>query len=168
MIGLKNIEGFNNYHITLCGKLISLKNNYNQDRVLIMKQSNKKNSYSKYVLRENKIAKTFLKHRLVALCYLPNKENKPHVNHKDGDKTNNCISNLEWVTRSENMQHALKNKLLIPNSKGGHYKAKNVLDLETGIFYDSQVEYIEAKGLKKWKLKNMNKCKHLKRNYTIL
>jgi hypothetical protein len=50
-------------------------------------------------------------HILVALAFIPNPKNKPEVNHKDGNKSNCCASNLEWATTKENSDHATKNGL---------------------------------------------------------
>ena len=59
----------------------------------------------------NRRKKRCYAHRLVAIAYIENKENKKEVNHIDGNKLNNCIDNLEWISSSENKQHALENEL---------------------------------------------------------
>ena len=55
--------------------------------------------------------KCWLVHRIMAMVFIPNPDNKPEVNHIDGNKLNNCASNLEWCTKSENITHAIKTGL---------------------------------------------------------
>ena len=68
-------------------------------------------------------------HRIVAECFIPNPNNKPCINHKDGNRSNNNVSNLEWVTYSENHKHAYKelgrNPNIPKNQKGqGNFASK--------------------------------------------
>lgn len=72
------------------------------------KLSKNGNGYLKINLSRNGLKKTFLHHRLVAICFIPREEGKKVVNHINGDRSDNRIENLEWVTQRENITHSKK------------------------------------------------------------
>ena len=86
------------------------------------------NNYKQVELNLNGKATKHLVHRLVAQTYIPNPNNLPCVNHKDGNKTNNDVSNLEWCSYSENMQHASVTGLL--HTKGSDNPASKLTEDE--------------------------------------
>jgi hypothetical protein len=99
-------KNYINYDVTEEGKVFSLKFN----KKIQLKESNLK-GYSQIGLCQNNKVKSFHVHRLVAECFIPNPLNLPQVNHKDGNKKNNYVWNLEWCTSKENCNHAVKNGL---------------------------------------------------------
>lgn len=119
--------------------------NVKTQKVLIPRNST---SYSMVALYDNGKRKDLKIHRLVAQAFLPNPKNKPQVNHKNGDKLNNHVQNLEWCTNSENQKHAYKTGLRkvtdyqIEIVKVAVSKAhsKAVIDMQTGIKYSSLIK----------------------------
>lgn len=93
---------FHDYEVCLDGRIWSWKTNK------FLKPSSNGRGYQHIVLRVNGESRDYYLHRLVATAYVPNPDNLPEVNHKDGNKENNCFDNLEWVTSSENKKHAVR------------------------------------------------------------
>jgi hypothetical protein len=102
------IQDFPNYHISTFGNIKNIITHK------LLKPCNKAGYY--HVSLVNSITRKSLKiHRLVSIAFIPNPENKPEVNHKDKNKFNNNINNLEWVTKSENMSHCFKDMIVTCN-----------------------------------------------------
>jgi hypothetical protein len=99
------------YEITKDGKCINKKTNY------VKKTFISNSGYERVSLWLNGKNKKFSIHRLVAIKYLKNPNNYEFINHKDGNKLNNNVNNLEWCTNSENMKHAYKTGLQKPKTK---------------------------------------------------
>lgn len=120
----KDIYGYERlYQISNYGRVKSLPRitNRKSGRILSVRERVMANiisadGYLRIKLCKNNIQKIMSIHRLVAIAFIANPKNKPQVNHIDGNKLNNKLENLEWVTAKENSQHAILNGLSTPRT----------------------------------------------------
>ena len=153
----KTITGYPDYEVSDTGQVRSKsrktrwahhgKSGLSQRKTKIIKQIPRRESqhleYMQVSLYTNGIQKSINVHRIVAKEFVPNPDNKPQVNHKDGNGTNNHKNNLEWVTQSENTLHAYRVLGRRPSAEGKfgkeHPTSKKVIQMD-----------IEGNTIKEW------------------
>ncbi len=122
------------YDVTPEGLVINTTTNY------VLKPKHNSSQYC-YVRMKGK---NYYIHRLVASKYIPNPENKPQVNHKDGNKDNNHVDNLEWTTAKENKTHAVDHNLVASGTQISHSRLT-----------EEDVRFIRANAKKTMKMKDL-------------
>ena len=137
----KTIPNFSRYEASSFGRLRSL-NYKNSGKTIILNPALTKDGYMKtMLLDDSKKYRSLCVHTFICLAFYGEKEQGIEINHIDCNKQNNCISNLEYCTRSENILHGYRNKLLFPKVGQSNGMAK---------LSDSDVkeirEYVKTKG----------------------
>lgn len=152
MVRALQIKDFPNYYVTDLGDVYN-RNYNNTGRFHKIQLGLTKEGYFRVHLCKNNKAVNKLVHRLVAKTFIPNPDNKPQVNHKNGDKTDNRVENLEWVTASENAQHALdvlhRNKSYAFKGKFGseHNRSRAVYQISNGLIVAKYGSALEAERI---------------------
>lgn len=152
------IDGYNYYEISDLGNvrskdrlIVTINGNSYIKRGHQLKPKRHKDGYLFITLTDKNNRKNHYLHRLVANSFIENEENKPQVNHLNGNKTDNTIENLEWATNAENSRHAYNNGLYF---RIEHLKptSQAVIDTSTNTCYPTIKEAANA----------------LNRNYTVV
>lgn len=154
---IKNYEGL--YEISNLGNVKSLSREYSRicikpnnknikkytdiytKKEIFLKLTLYKKDYIKIKLCKNTVEKNYSCHRLVAIAFIPNPNNYPQVNHKDGDKQNNNVENLEWCNNSQNIKHAFAIGLSTPPMLNKH--GKDCINSKPVIQYDINLNLIK-------------------------
>lgn len=134
------VDGFDGYLVSNCGRVVSLKTGRELAWQIMP------NGYAVVCLHKNNQRSRALVHRLVAKAFIDNPDSLPEVNHKDGDKLNNSVSNLEWMSREQNLRHAVDTGLFDTEARRSHLADMTFLAAAThrkpvirddGVFFES-------------------------------
>ena len=159
------------YQVSNYGNVKNLKRNK------LLSLNAQKDGYVRVNLKKNKEQKSYAVHRLVALVFIYNIDNCKEINHKDENRLNNCVENLEWCTAKYNSNYGNRNKKIsewnkgIAHSRNGIkkiYKGRKVIDLITKKIYENSNQYAIEKGINYKTLNNNLRGERKKNNYNIM
>lgn len=138
------VDGYNGlYAVSKNGEIVS----FCKGKMHPIYPTLKENGYLRVYLSDGKKQRFHYLHRLIAKTFIPNPNNLPVVNHKDGDKLNNTVDNLEWCTVSQNSRHAVSIGLIktMPiKYYGAIYPSIAEASRETGRMYRTIIKYGEV------------------------
>lgn len=171
----KSINGYEGvYEVSNFGRVKTLdkfikgrNNSFSPRKSKIIKGEIDKDGYHVVTLTHNRLVKKYKVHRLVAIHFVPNVENKPQVNHIDNVKNNNVVANLEWVYPSENSLHMKKCNRQATGEKVGNSKlcAKKVLEIrglcKGGVSYNHIASTYDVYVSTIYKINKRETWKHL-------
>lgn len=147
MIDIKDYEGL--YAVTRDGNVWSYKS-----KKFLKPDNNGSGGYYYVNLYKDGKGKNFRIHRLVAKAFIPNYDNLPEVNHKDEDKSNNCVENLEWISRIDNINYGTRTVRSAKN------RSKSVYCEELDKIFDGAAQAARELGISQGNITNCCKGKY--------
>ena len=151
----KDIQGYEGrYQVSNLGNVKSLKNHLGESRELVRRLKTFSDGYVRVELhKKGSNPKTRYVHRLVAQAFIPQPQDKKYVNHKDSNRSNNCVKNLEWCTHAENVQHGYREGNMKParhrlGARTSQNKFKHTYFEKARNRWVASVEILNTKGVR--------------------
>lgn len=142
----KNIKNYDNYQVSNLGNVKNI-NYHREHRTENLKLIPSKSGYLRTALCKDGKSKMFLVHRLVAEAFIPNPDNLSCINHKDENKLNNTVENLEWCTYTYNLNYGERNSRASLSNINNPKRSIKIICTDNGVVYPSLSEAERLTGI---------------------